>query len=167
MNNLHIGVIGAGQMGAGIAAVCALQGYRVTLVDALQNALDSAKNKLSAHLSKVSASIDKIAFHSDLNTLSDVDIMIEAIPENLNLKHALYTQLSTIVNRDTIIATNTSSFPISDLSKSVANPERFIGIHFMNPVLKMELVEIIPSIFTNKHTLEITKTLITTIKKLR
>lgn len=165
MNNLHIGVIGAGQMGAGIAAVCALQGYRVTLVDTLQNALDSAKNKLSAHLSKVSASIDKIAFHSDLNTLSNVDIVIEAIPENLNLKHALYTQLSTIVNRDTIIATNTSSFPISDLSKSVANPERFIGIHFMNPVLKMELVEIIPSIFTNKHTLEITKTLITTIKK--
>lgn len=165
MNTLHIGVIGAGQMGAGIAMVCALNGYRVTLVDAMQSALDSAKNRITAHLSKLSASMDMMSFHTDLTALTNVDVVIEAIPENLDLKHLLYARLSTIVRLDTIIASNTSSFPISDLAKSVTNPERFIGIHFMNPVLKMDLVEIIPSVDTNEHTLETAKTLISTIKK--
>ncbi len=165
MNNLHIGVIGAGQMGAGIAAVFALHGYCVTLVDAVQSALDSAKDRITRHLSKVSASIDVISFHSDLTALANADIVIEAIPENLELKQSLYTKLNTILRPLTIIATNTSSFPISDLAKSIANPERFIGIHFMNPVLKMDLVEIIPGTLTNKHTLETAQTLITKIKK--
>ncbi|MDP3936100.1 MAG: 3-hydroxyacyl-CoA dehydrogenase family protein [Alphaproteobacteria bacterium] len=165
MHNLHIAVIGAGQMGSGIAAVFAAHGYRVTLVDAVQRALTSAKDRITAYLSKVSVESDMISFHSDLNVLATADIVIEAIPENLDLKHSLYTKLNTIVRSDTMIATNTSSFPISDLAKSVANPERFIGIHFMNPVLKMDLVEIIPGSLTNEHTLATGKTLITTIKK--
>jgi 3-hydroxybutyryl-CoA dehydrogenase len=167
MNNLlqHIGVIGAGQMGAGIAAAFALHGYRVTLVDALQHALDSAKDKVTAHLSKLSISIDAVSFHSDLNILANADIVIEAIPENVQLKHSLYDKLTKIVRSDTLIATNTSSFPISELAKTVANPERFIGIHFMNPVLKMDLVEIIPGALTNEHTLATAQSLITTIKK--
>lgn len=165
MNNLHIGVIGAGQMGAGITMVFAQHRYRVTLVDALQSTLDSTKIRITTHLSKVSTSIDAVSFHTDPTALTNVDIVIEAIPENLDLKHSLYTKLNTLVRSDTIIATNTSSFPISDLAKSVENPERFIGIHFMNPVLKMDLVEIIPGALTNKHTLEAAKTLITTINK--
>lgn len=165
MNNLHIAVIGAGQMGSGIAAVFAMHGYRVTLIDATQSALDSAKDRITAQLSKLSCSIDTLSFHSDLMALGTVDIVIEAIPENLDLKHSLYKALNTIVRSDTIIATNTSSFPISDLAKSIANPERFIGIHFMNPVLKMDLVEIIPGMLTSKHTLATAQSLISAIKK--
>jgi 3-hydroxybutyryl-CoA dehydrogenase len=165
MNNLHIGVIGAGQMGAGIAATFALHGYRVTLVDALPAALDSAKDRLTKHLSKIAAAIDSISFHTDLTMLVSTDIVIEAIPEDLNLKQSLYHTLTTIVRSDTIVGTNTSSFPVSDLAKSVANPERFIGIHFMNPVLKMELVELIPGTLTDEPTLATTKSLIATIQK--
>lgn len=166
MNNLHIAVIGAGQMGSGIAAVCALHGYQVTLVDPISAALDKAKDTITKNLSKLSASMDALSFHTDLNKLTLADLVIEAIPENLELKHGLYTKISTIVRPDTIIATNTSSFPISELAKYIANPKRFIGIHFMNPVLKMDLVEIIPSHLTDETTLTAAQTFIASIKKI-
>jgi 3-hydroxybutyryl-CoA dehydrogenase len=165
MNNLHIGVIGAGQMGSGIAAVCAFHGYPVTLIDPVESALDNAKNTIYKNLSKLSASVDALSFHTDLNSLSTTNLVIEAIPENLELKHNLYAKISLIVRSDAIIATNTSSFPISELATLITNPQRFIGIHFMNPVLKMDLVEIIPSHLTDEPTLAAAQTFIASIKK--
>jgi 3-hydroxybutyryl-CoA dehydrogenase len=165
MNNLLIGVIGAGQMGSGIAAVCTLHGYRVILVDPAKSALNKAKDTISQNLSKLSASTDALSFHTDLNSLSTADLVIEAIPENLELKHALYAKISPIVQPDAIIATNTSSFPISELANHIITPQQFIGMHFMNPVLKMELVEVIPGHLTDKTTLAAALTFIASIKK--
>lgn len=164
MNNLHIAVIGAGQMGSGIAAVCALHGYRVTLIDSSESALNKSKDTISKNLLKLSLSTESITFHTDIHSLANADIVIEAIPENLELKQELYQTMSTIVRDDTIIGTNTSSFPICELSQHITYPGRFIGIHFMNPVLKMDLVEIIPGLCT-KDTVTTAKTFVSSLKK--
>lgn len=166
MNTLHIGVIGAGQMGSGIAAVCTLHGYTVTLVDPLEVALEKAKEAIFKNLSKLSVPLENLSLHTDLNSLTAADLVIEAIPENFELKHELYAKISTTVRSNTIIATNTSSFPISELAKDISNPKRFIGLHFMNPVLKMDLVEIIPGQLTNEHTLTRAKTFVTSLQKI-
>lgn len=165
MNNFIIGVIGAGQMGSGIATLCAVHGYQVRVIDSLTENLDKARLKTHQHLQAQIIPLEKISFHTDMSVLSGTDIVIEAVPEKIDLKHHLYKTLSTIVCKDTIIATNTSSFTISALSKSVLNPERFLGLHFMNPVLKMDLVEIIPSRFTSAKTLSAVKIFIDTLNK--
>jgi 3-hydroxybutyryl-CoA dehydrogenase len=173
MNNYSIGIVGAGQMGSGIAGACALYSFRVKLIDTSLEVLDRAGCTISTQLQyfkdKVSNSIDAISelisYHTDLNALQDVNIVIEAIPEIIDLKQNLYKNLNTIVKPDTLIATNTSSFPITELASSIVSPERFIGIHFMNPVLRMNLVELIPSKYTNNITIQKAKEFIDILQK--
>jgi 3-hydroxybutyryl-CoA dehydrogenase len=173
MNNYSIGIVGAGQMGSGIAAACALYNFRVKLIDTSLEVLGQAERTISTQLQyfkdKVSNSIDAISelisYHTDLTALQDVNILIEAIPEIIDLKQNLYKNLNTIVRPDTLIATNTSSFPITELASSIVSPERFIGIHFMNPVLRMNLVELIPSKYTNNITIQKAKEFIDILQK--
>lgn len=165
MNNDIIGVIGAGQMGSGIATLCALSGYNVRIVDANPASLDKATLKIQAQLELKSIPTDNVSYHTDMTALAAADLVIEAVPETLELKHAVYTSLCNIVKPTTLIATNTSSFPIADLSKSIPHPERFLGIHFMNPVLKMELVEIIPSHHTSPSTYDAARQFIHSLNK--
>jgi len=170
MNNFYVGVVGAGQMGSGIAAACVLQGLSVRLVDFSSDALAKSKLKIQDQLHRLDVSqseIDQLlSCHSDITSLKDVDLVVEAVPEVFDLKQKLYNTIGAVVNDDAIIATNTSSFPIDQLSKHIAGRERFIGIHFMNPVLKMDLVEIIPSIYTSASTINNAKDFVRKLKKI-
>lgn len=165
MSNYIIGIIGSGQMGSGIATLCAIHGYRVRVIDATTESLNKAQTKIHSHLQSKSVPVNNVSFHTEIYELADADIIIEAVPEKLELKQSVYTTLISIIKPQAIIATNTSSFPISQLSKSITHPERFIGIHFMNPVLKMDLVEIIPSTLTSLKTLDTAKEFIGSLGK--
>jgi 3-hydroxybutyryl-CoA dehydrogenase len=165
MNNYIIGVIGAGQMGSGIATLCALHGYRVRVIDSITESLNKAQAKIHSHLQLKSIPLSNVSFHSETKELAEVDIIIEAVPEKLEIKQSVYADLITVTKQTAVIATNTSSFPISQLSQSIEHPARFIGIHFMNPALKMHLVEIIPSTVTSPQTLDTAKEFIKTLNK--
>ncbi len=144
----HVHVIGAGVMGGGIATWCALQGLKVTVQDtdyariagALKNAesLFARKDRLSAQAAR-----DNFIPDPQGNGIDDADIIIEAIFENLEAKQALYKEIEPRMKTGAILATNTSSLSLSDLRTQLAKPERFVGVHFFNPVSKMPLVEVI------------------------
>jgi 3-hydroxyacyl-CoA dehydrogenase/enoyl-CoA hydratase/3-hydroxybutyryl-CoA epimerase len=145
-------VIGAGTMGADIAAWCALQGCRVTLQDvdrkrlaaALKRASDLFRKKLREER-LVEAALDR--FIPDLNGdgAGKADVVIEAIFEDAAAKSGLYQQVEPRMRADALLATNTSSIPLESLSRSLEHPERFVGLHFFNPVAKMQLVEVVRS----------------------
>ena len=159
--NLHsLGVIGAGMMGSGIALVAAQSGLRVFLVDKDETSLEKGKGKIQSILEKdvargrmstekAQSTIEQINFSTDLSALHDCKFVIEAVFEDPDIKADIFRQISDIVPEDCLIASNTSTLPISDLSKSVSKPERFVGIHFFSPVQRMALVEIIKSRQTN------------------
>jgi 3-hydroxybutyryl-CoA dehydrogenase len=154
-----IGVVGAGQMGIGIAHVCAVAGYDVCLTDISQEALDSAKDRIANNLARLrdrgrleeaelAATISRISFSADFQTLSDCTLVIEAATENEEIKKSVYASICPVLNADAILASNTSSISITRLAAQTDRPERFIGIHFMNPAPLMELIELIPGIAT-------------------
>jgi len=159
----HVGVVGSGQMGSGIAQVFAMSGLRVTVYDAATAQLEKAakgiagslnkfveKNKLSAEARD--AAIAHLNYSSDMGVLANCDLVIEAIVENLDVKLALFKQLAGLCRADAIFASNTSSLPITQLAAAVSAPERFIGMHFMNPVPLMQLVEVIRGLKTSDAT---------------
>ena len=159
----HIGVIGAGQMGAGIAQVFAASGFQVTIHDAMEHQLEKAKGGIGASLAKFvekgklaaedrDATLGRLAFAADIAALAGCDLVVEAIVESLEVKTNLFTQLSAICREDAILASNTSSLPITQLAAVVKNPARFIGMHFMNPVPLMQLVEVIRGLRTSDET---------------
>ena len=162
---MKIGVIGSGTMGSGIAQVAAQNGHLVYLIDTSQQALDKAKNNLSQTLSRL---VEKekitseqaiqigssIQYSTDLEDLSSCGLVIEAIVENLSIKHELFKKLETIVDNDCILASNTSSLSIASLGAVLNNSDRIIGIHFFNPAPLMPLVEIIPAVQTSGLVLE-------------
>ncbi|MDE2738344.1 MAG: 3-hydroxyacyl-CoA dehydrogenase NAD-binding domain-containing protein [Paracoccaceae bacterium] len=162
--NLHgLGVIGAGMMGSGIAQVAAQSGLSVFLVDKDEMALEKGKGKIQSILErdvargrmsteKAQSIIERISFSTDLSALRDCKFVIEAVFEDPDIKAEIFRQVSDIVSEDCLIASNTSTLPISDLSKSVSKPERFVGIHFFSPVQRMALVEIIKNRQTNDET---------------
>lgn len=163
ITNIH--VIGAGQMGVGIAQVCAQSGYEVVLHDqnetALQNGVASIEKLLNRAVEKGRmteeekiATIVRIKTETDLKAASNADLVIEAIVENVSVKQALFRDLIKIVREDTILASNTSSISITELAAVTNHPERFIGMHFMNPVPVMKLVEVIRAIQTDDVTYE-------------
>lgn len=171
MNNKIIGVIGAGQMGAGISALFALNGFKVQLVDTAPESLSNANKNIFNQLQKLPGKnssseviVSRISFQNNLTSINDLELVIEAVPENLGLKINLYKSLSSILRPDTPLATNTSSFPISVLAQGILNKERFIGVHFMNPVLKMPLIEVIPSVFTSAKTLKSVQEILNCLK---
>ncbi|MHA6140427.1 3-hydroxybutyryl-CoA dehydrogenase [Pseudomonas mohnii] len=163
MNLQNIGVIGAGTMGNGIAQVCALAGFSVTLIDisesALQKALATVGKNLDRQVAKETltpeqklAALDKIRTSTDYASLKDAQLVIEAATENLDLKLRVLQQIAAQVSADCAIASNTSSLSITQLAASVSQPERFIGLHFFNPVPVMGLIEVIRGLQTSDTT---------------
>ncbi|MFK7832837.1 MAG: 3-hydroxyacyl-CoA dehydrogenase NAD-binding domain-containing protein [Winogradskyella sp.] len=162
---INIGVIGGGTMGSGIAQVAATAGCNVKLYDTNQAALDKAKAALEKILNRLieKKRIDadeknriqkNISYVNNLKDLSDSNLTIEAIIENLDIKKKVFSELETYVADDCIIASNTSSLSIASIAASLQKPERCIGIHFFNPAPLMKLVEVIPAIQTSKDVLE-------------
>lgn len=157
-----IGVIGAGQMGAGIAQVCATSGLRVSLADVAEKQLEKARATVGKSLGKLvskekitqdeaDSALQRIDYVTDFNRLSDADLVIESAVENEKIKEDILHNLEEVLQPEGIIATNTSSISITRLASYTNRPERFIGMHFMNPVPLMKLVEIIPGMGTSEE----------------
>ena len=158
-----IGVVGAGQMGAGIAQVAAVAGYQVVLHDVEERFLERGMETIRRSLGKFvdkgrlepaakEAAIERIHPSLALSGLNQVDLLIEAILESFEAKVGLLEQLRSIIKPQAILASNTSSIPITRLASATDHPERFIGMHFMNPVPLMKLVEVIRGHLTSDET---------------
>ncbi|MQA53477.1 3-hydroxybutyryl-CoA dehydrogenase [Pseudomonas piscis] len=163
MNLANIGVIGAGTMGNGIAQVCAQAGFAVALLDIAQPALEKALATIGKNLDRQVAkgglseeqklaTLERIRISTDYATLKDVQLVIEAATENLELKLKVLQQIAAQVGPECVIASNTSSLSITQLAASVSAPERFIGLHFFNPVPVMGLIEVIRGLQTSDAT---------------
>jgi len=159
----HIVVIGAGTMGNGIAHTAAASGFDVTLIDVAEAFLERGMSTISANLQrgvdkgKMSADdkqqiLGRIRPSSDVNAAANADIVIEAIIENLGAKTELFAKLDSITGADCILASNTSSISITKIAAATKRPDKVIGMHFMNPVPVMTLVEVIRGIATSDET---------------
>ncbi|MEQ1868407.1 MAG: 3-hydroxybutyryl-CoA dehydrogenase [Vicinamibacterales bacterium] len=171
-----IGVVGAGTMGNGIAQVFAQAGYEVTLVDIAKPALDRARAAIEKSLTKfvekqkISASdrdtaLARLALSSKVDDLSNAGLVVEAIVENLEMKCSLLRSLDTITKPDALLASNTSSISITTLAAVTRRPDRVLGMHFMNPVPLMSLVELIRGQATSDATMQAATTLCTRLGK--
>jgi len=171
-----IGVVGAGQMGNGIAHVCALSGYHVLLndiaVDRIAEGIATINGNLARQVSRQrisdeerQAAIKRIAPANTLDELGECDLVIEAATEQEDVKRKIFAALCPSLKPGTIVGSNTSSISITRLAAATDRPERFIGIHFMNPVPLMELVEVIRGIVTDDATFEATKQFIAKLGK--
>lgn len=163
MTQATIGVVGAGQMGAGIAHVAALAGKKVVLVDVTPDVVGKGLKGIEKNLARQvekgkvtapdrDAALSRIVATADLSRLAEAGLVVEAIVENEAVKQDLFSRLDAIVPPLTILATNTSSISITRLAAGTKRPERFIGMHFMNPVPVMALVEVIRGIATSDET---------------
>jgi len=160
-------VIGAGQMGSGIAQVCAQSGYEVILNDISEEALDRGVSNIERLLSRnvekermteeeKNAVLSRITKSTDLEgSAKEIDLAIEAVVENIDVKKDIFRKLDANVPEHAILASNTSSLPITDIASATNRPERVIGMHFMNPVPVMKLVEIIRGLQTSDETYEV------------
>ncbi|MCL7958891.1 MAG: 3-hydroxybutyryl-CoA dehydrogenase [marine benthic group bacterium] len=165
-----VGVVGAGTMGNGIAHVFALAGIDVVLADAEPEALDRARSKIEKNLSRqlsknridaaeARAALERVRTETELETLASAPLVVEAVPENRDLKLEIFGRLDELCSQETVLASNTSSISITDIAGSVSRPQRFIGMHFMNPVPMMQLVEVIRGLETDDETTELTLSL--------
>lgn len=161
-----IGVVGAGQMGSGIAQVAAQAGYQVVLVDVAESFLERGLNTIRRSLGKFlekgrisqeahDAALARIRTALDLEALKEADLVVEAIVEDEGEKRRLFERLGALVKPEAILASNTSSIPITALARYSGRPERFIGMHFFNPVPLMQLVEVIRGELTLEATREV------------
>ncbi|WP_394739593.1 3-hydroxyacyl-CoA dehydrogenase/enoyl-CoA hydratase family protein [Natronococcus roseus] len=150
----RVAVLGAGNMGHGIAEVTAIAGYDVALRDIEPEYVEDGYESIAWSLEKLEekdrldepadAILERIETTTDLeDAVADADLVIEAAPENLELKHDIFADLERYADEDTLLATNTSSLPITDIAEAVDTPERVLGLHFFNPPVKMDLVEVI------------------------
>ena len=166
----RVGVIGAGQMGNGIAHVCALAGYDVVLADvkpeALTRALDTINRNMERQVKRSvlseqerDAALGRIKTTVSVADLKDCDIVIEAATENEQVKRDILKSLAGLLKKNAIIASNTSSISITRLAAATERPEKFIGMHFMNPVPMMELIELIRGLATDEPTFQTVKTM--------
>lgn len=164
----NIGVIGAGQMGCGIAHVSAMAGYKVQLFDLSPERIASGLATIGANLARQVANgkleestrekaLSLISGSADVNDLSDMDLVIEAATENEDIKRKIFAQICPVLKPEALLATNTSSLSITRLASATDRPENFMGIHFMNPVPVMKLVELVRGIATDEDTFEIAK----------
>ncbi len=156
-------VVGAGQMGSGIAQVAAQAGRRVTVHDVAQDFLDRGRETMRTSLARLAkrgqlsqdeaaAALARVTFSLDLEPAREAELVVEAIIERFEDKARLWRSVSDIASEGAILASNTSSLPITRLGANVRRPERFIGMHFMNPVPVMQLVEIVTGIQTSEET---------------
>lgn len=171
-----IGVLGAGQMGNGIAHVFAQYGYQVVLFDIAQPQLDKAFATIKQNLERqakkgaipealVAETLGRITTTQEMSNLSDVDFAVEAVTENEHLKLEIFRKLDGIVKDGAILASNTSSIPITKIASVTKRPDRVIGMHFMNPVPIMKLVEIIRGHATSEDTFAQTSALVAKLEK--
>ena len=171
-----VGVIGAGQMGNGIAHVCALAGYDVALNDADPDRIRSGLATINGNMAKQVAkgfvsetdrqeALARIVAADKTEDLGDCDLVIESATEREEVKRKIFSALCQVVKPEAILASNTSSISITRLAAATDRPERFIGIHFMNPVPLMELVELVRGIATDDETFEASKTFVTRLHK--
>ncbi|MEW5831071.1 MAG: 3-hydroxybutyryl-CoA dehydrogenase [Chloroflexota bacterium] len=158
----HIFVVGAGTMGNGIAQVAATSGYTVTCMDVMPAALEKAKAAIGKSTAKLlekgvisaeqKANADAIAFVSDMSAIGEADLVIEAATENPELKFKIFKEMDEKARPGVILASNTSSISITKIAAATSRPELVIGMHFMNPVPLMKLVEIIRGLATSDET---------------
>ncbi|MYZ50181.1 3-hydroxybutyryl-CoA dehydrogenase [Propylenella binzhouense] len=171
-----IGIIGAGQMGSGIAHVCALHGIRVLLNDVTLERVQAGLATVDGNLARQAASgriseeerkaaIGRIAPCMSYEELAEVDLVVESATESEVVKRKIFAEICPLLGPDTMIATNTSSLSITRLAAATDRPERFMGMHFMNPVPVMELVELVRGIATDDATFDLAKSFVAQIGK--
>lgn len=177
MSVKNITVLGSGIMGHGIAQVSAMSGYNVVLRDIEQQFLDKAMEKIRWSLEKLvtKEKITKQESDSILGRIKTVvnlkeavsgaDLIIEAVPEIMELKKKVYSELDQVADKNTVFASNTSTLPITEIANTTSRPERFIGIHFFNPPQLMKLVEVIPGQKTGPEILNLTVDYVKSVKK--
>ncbi|MFL5202281.1 MAG: 3-hydroxyacyl-CoA dehydrogenase NAD-binding domain-containing protein, partial [Microvirga sp.] len=171
-----VGVVGSGQMGSGIAHVCSLAGFNVRLNDLSEDRINAGLATINGNMARQvskgaisdadrQAALERIKPARTYDDRSACDLVIEAATENEEVKRKIFTNLSPSLRPDALLATNTSSISITRLAAATDRPERFIGIHFMNPVPLMELVELIRGIATDDSTFEAAKEFVTRLGK--
>ncbi len=160
-----VGVLGAGQMGLGIAQAAARAGYETIMAKATPGSLDAQKGKIEKQLQKdvekgklaaadLGALMERLKWTTKLSELADVDLLIESIVEELPVKREHFGRLDEIVKKDAIFATNTSTLTVAELAAATKRADKFVGLHFFNPVHAMKLVEIAPAIGTAQPTID-------------
>ncbi|WP_274627663.1 3-hydroxybutyryl-CoA dehydrogenase [Arvimicrobium flavum] len=171
-----VGIVGAGQMGGGIAHVAAMAGYKVLLFDISSDRIENGIATISGNMARQVSSgkledavrqqaLARISGVADMEGLAGADLVIEAATEDETIKRKIYGQLCPKLNPTALLATNTSSISITRLAAQTDRPERFIGIHFMNPVPVMKLVELVRGIATEDTTFEAAKAFVTSLDK--
>ncbi|MEW6043902.1 MAG: 3-hydroxyacyl-CoA dehydrogenase family protein [Thermoproteota archaeon] len=177
MSIKNITVLGSGVMGHGIAQVSAMSGYNVVLRDIDQQFLDKAMEKIKWSLEKLvskekitqsesDAILSRIKTKVDLaEAVSSADLVIEAVPEIMDLKKKVYSELDKVADKRVVFASNTSTLPITEIANTTSRPDKFIGIHFFNPPQLMKLVEVIPGQKTAKEIVDLTVNYVKSVKK--
>jgi 3-hydroxybutyryl-CoA dehydrogenase len=159
----RIAVVGAGQMGNGIAHVFAQSGFKVTMIDVSQEALDRGRSTIAKNIERqvkkgtIPAEdqvkiLSRIDLNMNLESASEASLVIEAASEDSGLKYRIFTDLDRIAKPEAVLATNTSSISITEIARHTSRPEKVVGMHFMNPVPVMKLVEIIRGLATSDET---------------
>lgn len=165
MDIKKVGVVGCGQMGSGIVQVCAQSGYAVRVSEIKQELLDKGLGSIASSLNRsvqkeritqqqYDETLARIEGTTDMHSFSDCDLVIEAAVENLDLKKQIFGNLDKVCPTGTILATNTSCLPISEMAAVTGRPDRILGLHFFNPVPVMKLLEIVRTTTTSDTTLE-------------
>ncbi|WP_216854755.1 3-hydroxybutyryl-CoA dehydrogenase [Streptomyces pacificus] len=161
----RVGVVGCGQMGAGIAEVCARSGLEVKVAETTGEALEIGRTRLCNSLAKAAergkvgeeelqATLERLSFTTDLGEFADRDLVIEAVVENEQVKTEIFQVLDQVVtSRDAILASNTSSIPLVKLAVATSRPDQVVGIHFFNPAPVQRLVELVPALTTSEETI--------------
>jgi 3-hydroxybutyryl-CoA dehydrogenase len=168
----RVGVVGCGQMGAGIAEVCARSGLEVMVAETTGEALEIGRTRLTTSLDKAvsrgkiteeerDATLEQLSFTTDLGEFADRDLVIEAVVESEQIKTQIFQVLDQVVTRpDAILASNTSSIPLVKLAVATSRPDQVIGIHFFNPAPVQSLVELIPALTTGEETIKRSEALV-------
>lgn len=172
----NVGVVGAGQMGCGIAQVSAAAGYKVTIYDLSKERIEAGLATINGNLARQvtngkitddqrKEALALISGSSDVNDLAAADLVIEAATEDESVKRKIFATICPVLKPEALIATNTSSLSITRLASATDRPERFMGIHFMNPVPVMKLVELVRGIATDETTFSTAKTFVSSLDK--
>ncbi|PYB73950.1 MULTISPECIES: 3-hydroxybutyryl-CoA dehydrogenase [Rhizobium] len=172
----NVGVVGAGQMGCGIAQVSAAAGYKVTIYDLSKERIEAGLATINGNLARQvtngkitdeqrKEALALISGSADVNDLAPADLVIEAATEDESVKRKIFATVCPVLKPEALIATNTSSLSITRLASATDRPERFMGIHFMNPVPVMKLVELVRGIATDETTFKTAKTFVSSLDK--
>ncbi len=165
MDISKVGVVGCGLMGSGIAEIAAKSGFEVRVREVNEEFLEAGRNRIKKSMDRAvakeklsaedrDAAWDRLSFTTEVTDLADCDLVIEAIVEELEAKNALFGALDEVCGETTIFASNTSSLTITDMAAATSRPDRFVGLHFFNPVPVMKLVEVVRTIVTSEETME-------------